>query len=290
MERKFVIVTDSATDLPEEYFIEHNIDCVPLGFMMNGITYGGEDGEKMDVKEFYQTLRNGSMPTTFQISPEQAKKHLEKHVLEGKDVLCLAFSSGLSGTANSFVIATRELSEQYPDRKLFVVDSLCASLGEGLFVDYVVKKADEGATIEEARDYALDLRLHICHYFTVDNLFHLKRGGRVSATTAVIGSMLKIKPVLHVDHEGHLIPIGKVMGRKKSISSLVEHMKELQTLEPGDPIFISHGDCEEDVNYLLPLLKENFGDRKIFVNCIGSVIGTHSGAGTLAIFFRGKHR
>lgn len=290
MERKFVIITDSATDLPEEYFLEHNIDCVPLGFMMNGVTYGGEDGEKMDVKEFYKILRNGSMPTTFQVSPEQAKSHIEKYALEGKDVLVLAFSSGLSGTANSFVMAARELSEQYPERKLFVVDSLCASLGEGLFVDYLVKKADEGVSIEEARDYAIELRQHICHYFTVDNLFHLKRGGRVSATTAVIGSMLKIKPVLHVDHEGHLIPIGKAMGRKKSISSLVEHMKELQTLEPSDPIFISHGDCEEDVNYLLSLLKESFGDRKILVNCIGSVIGTHSGAGTLAIFFRGKHR
>ena len=290
MERKFVIVTDSASDLPEEYFKEHAVECILLGFMLDGVTYGGEDGASMDVKEFYEKLRTGSMPTTFQISPEQAKKHMEKYVKEGKDVLALAFSSGLSGTANSYVLAARDLAEEYPDRKIFVVDSLCASMGQGLFVDYVVKKADTGATVEETRDYAEDLKQHICHYFTVDNLFHLKRGGRVSRTTAVIGSMLKIKPVLHVDHEGHLIPIGKTMGRKKSSHALVDWMKELQIMDKDDPIFISHGDCEEDVNYLIELLRECFGDRKIVVNCIGSVIGTHSGAGTLALFFKGKHR
>lgn len=289
MARNFKIITDSASDLPEEYFKEHDIDCVPLGFNLNGVTYGGEDGASMDVKEFYDLLRGGSMPTTFQVPPEQAKKHIEKFI-KTSDVLVLVFSSGLSGTANSFFVAARELSELYPERKIFVVDSLCASLGEGLFVDYVMKKADTGASIEEVRDYAEDLKQHICHYFTVDNLFHLKRGGRVSATTAVIGSMLKIKPVLHVDHEGHLIPIGKAMGRRKSISALVEHMKELQIMEKNEPIFISHGDCEEDVEYLISLLRENFGEREIFVNCIGSVIGTHSGAGTLAVFFRGKYR
>lgn len=290
MDRKFVIITDSASDLPEEYYKEHDIECIPLGFMMDGVTYGGDDGASMDVKKFYETLRAGSMPTTFQVTPEQARVHMEKFVKEGKDVLSLAFSSGLSGTANSCIMAAKELSEEYPERKIFVVDSLCASMGQGLFVDYVVKMADSGATIEETRKYAEDIKQNICHYFTVDNLFHLKRGGRVSAATAVIGSMLKIKPVLHVDHEGHLIPIGKAMGRKKSISALVDHMKELQILEKGDPIFISHGDCEDDVNYLVSLLRECFGDRKIVINCIGSVIGTHSGAGTLALFFRGKHR
>ena len=288
--KKFQIITDSASDLPEGYYREHDVDCLKLGFNMDGKTYGGEDGEDMNVKEFYAKLRAGSMPTTFQISPEQAQKHIERYAAAGKDVLCIAFSSGLSGTANSYMIAARELSEKYPERKIYVVDSLCASLGQGLFVDYIVKKADEGASIDETRAYAEDLKQHICHYFTVDNLFHLKRGGRVSATTAVIGTMLKIKPVLHVDHEGHLIPIGKAMGRKKSISALVDHMKELQILEKDDPIFISHGDCDEDVEYLMGLLKETYGERKIFVNCIGSVIGTHSGAGTLAVFFRGKHR
>lgn len=290
MSRQFAILTDSSSDLPSEYFALNNLGCVQLGFTMNGKTYGGDDGEEMDVKDFYRELRGGSMPTTFQVPPEQAEKHIERLLKEGQDVLVVAFSSGLSGTANSFVIAARELSERYPERKIFVVDSLCASMGEGLFVDYIVKKADTGASIEETRDYAEELKQHICHYFTVDNLFHLKRGGRVSAATAVVGSLLKIKPVLHVDEEGHLIAIGKAMGRKKSVSALVDHMKELQTLQKDDPIFISHGDCMEDVEYLIKLLKEAFGERVIYVNYVGSVIGTHSGAGTLALFFRGKHR
>lgn len=290
MQRNFVIVTDTASDLPADYYAEHDIECVKLGFNMDGTLYEGEDGLALDVKEFYERLRNGAMPSTFQVSPEQAKKHIAPHVQAGKDVLVVAFSSGLSGTCNSYVLAARELSEEFPDRKIVVVDSLCASLGQGLFVDYIVKKADAGASIEETRDYAEGLKQHICHYFTVDNLFHLKRGGRVSATTAVIGTMLKIKPVLHVDQEGHLIPVGKAMGRKKSISALVEHMKELQIMDVNDPIYISHGDCEEDVEYLISLLRESFGNRKIVVNYIGSVIGTHSGAGTLAVFFRGKRR
>lgn len=287
--RNFAIVTDSSTDLPKEYFLEHGVDCVQLGFTMDGISYGEDDGVEMDVKKFYQKLRAGSMPKTFQVTPEQAKRHIEPFASTGQDVLVIAFSSGLSGTCNSYRLAAGELAELY-GVKIFVVDSLCASLGEGLFVDYVIKKADTGATIEETRNYAEDLKPYICHFFTVDNLFHLKRGGRVSAATAVIGSMLNIKPVLHVDDEGHLIAIGKAMGRKKSLSALLEHMVSEQTLEEGDPIFISHGDCIEDVNYLIGIIKAKFGEREIFVNEIGSVIGTHSGAGTVALFFRGKQR
>lgn len=290
MMRKFVIATDTASDLPEQYYTEHDIVAIRLGFNMDGVLYESEDGAHMDVKEFYAKLREGSMPTTFQVSPEQTKRTLAPILASGHDILVVAFSSGLSGTYNSYLVAARDLAKEYPDRKILVTDSLCASLGEGLLVDYVVKKADTGAELEEVFNYAEALKQHICHYFTVDNLFHLKRGGRVSATTAVIGTMLKIKPVLHVDHEGHLIPIGKAMGRKKSISALVDHMKELQILDYDDPIFISHGDCEEDVEYLVSLLKTSFGERKLFINQIGSVIGTHSGAGTLAVFFRGKRR
>jgi len=290
MERKFAIVTDSSSDLKEEYFAENDVACVNLGFMMNGISYNGEDGEKIDIREFYATLRGGSMPTTYQVAPEQAKNHILPFVEAGKDVLVIAFSSGLSGTAESFKTAAKELQESFPERKIFVVDSLSASLGEGLLVDYVVKKADSGASIEETYAYAEELKLHICHEFTVDNLFHLKRGGRVSAATAVVGSMLKIKPVLHVDDAGHLIPVGKAMGRKKSISALVARMQARQDLKDGDPIFISHGDCIEDVEYLISLLKKEFGDRTYYVNYVGSVIGTHSGAGTLALFYRGTKR
>lgn len=290
MERKFILVTDTASDLPEAYYKDHDIEKISLGFQLNGVSYGGDGGEEIGISKFYEILRGGSMPTTFQVTPEQARKHLEPLAANGNDVLVLAFSSGLSGTANSYMVTARELMEEYPKSKIYVVDTLCASMGQGLIVDYAVKKADTGASLEETRDYIENLKQHICHYFTVENLFHLKRGGRVSATTAVVGSMLKIKPVLHVDHEGHLIAIGKAMGRKKSISALVDHMKELQILEKDDPIFISHGDCQKDVDYLVSLLKENFGGHEIVVNYIGAVIGTHSGAGTLALFFRGKHR
>ena len=290
MQRKFVLMTDTGSDLPESYYIDHAIDCVPLGFTMDGVTYGGDDGETMDVKKFYELLRGGAMPKTFQATPAQALAHIERYAREGKDVLIVSFSSGLSGTCESYRVAAKEAMAAYPGVKVLVVDSLCASLGQGLFVDYVVKKADSGATIEETRDYAEGLKLNICHFFTVDDLFHLKRGGRISTTTAVVGRLLNIKPVLHVDDAGHRVSIAKAMGRKKSISALVDKMVEAQALEPDDPVFISHGDCIEDVNFLIGLIKERFGERKIFVNEIGSVIGTHSGAGTVALFFRGKHR
>lgn len=289
MERSYQIVTDSACDMPDEYYAAHDVECIRLGFTMDGVTYGGEDGEQIAVKDFYEKLRGGAMPKTFQITPAQAKLHFEKFAKEGKDVFVLAFSSGLSGTCESYVSAAHEIEETYRT-KVVVVDSLCASMGEGLLLDYIVKKADEGASIGELQTYAEGLKQHVCHYFTVDDLRHLKRGGRVSATTAAIGSILKIKPVLHVDENGHLIAIGKAIGRKKSISELVDHMCELNTLQPGDPIFISHGDCIGDVTYLTSLLRERFGGREIFVNEIGSVIGAHSGAGTVALFFLGKHR
>ncbi len=290
MKRQFAILTDSGSDLPAAYYEEHGVEHVPMGFTMDGVTYGGEEGETIEVKRFYELLRGGSMPKTFQISPEQAKLHMEPHVRAGEDVLVISFSSGLSGTYQSYVIAARELSERYPSRKIFVVDSLCASLGEGLLVDYVVKKADSGASIEETRDYAERLKGSVCHFFTVDNLYHLKRGGRVSATTAFVGTMLQIKPVLHVDDEGKLVAIGKAMGRKKSISALVERMKQTATLGADDPIFVSHGDCAEDAEYAIKLVKAAFGEREIFMSEIGAVIGTHSGAGTLALFFLGSKR
>lgn len=287
--RKFIIVTDSASDLPESYYAEHDVVVVRLGFTMEGVSYEGEDGAHLDVKEFYKRLRGGSMPTTYQATPDQIEKALTPFAAEGKDILCLAFSSGLSGTYESYVTAAKRLQDKF-SCKVAVVDSLCASLGEGLLVDYVVRKADAGATLEEATAYAEDIKLHICHVFTVEDLFHLKRGGRVSTGTAVIGTLLNIKPVLHVDDAGHLIPIGKTMGRKKSISALVDKMAELNIITDDDPIFISHGDCPKDVEYLISLVEKKFGKREIFVNEIGSVIGTHSGAGTLAIFFMGKHR
>ena len=288
--RLFEIITDSSSDLPEEYFHQHNLECIKLGFLMEGVSYEGEDGASMEAKAFYAKLRSGAMPSTYQVTAEAAKAHFEKYLAAGKDILVIAFSSGLSGTEGSYRVAAKELKEAYPDRSIAVVDSLCASMGEGLFVDYVVKKADSGATLQETAAYAEALKPYMCHYFTVDNLFHLKRGGRVSAATAVVGSVLNIKPVLHVDDVGHLVPVSKTMGRKKSVLALMKYMEQLQTLEEGDPVFISHGDCIEDAEYLAELVKERFPGHEIRINYIGPVIGAHAGPGTVALFFVGKER
>lgn len=288
--RKFDIITDSGCDMPQSYLKENSVACVKLGFTMNNVNYEGEGGEKITEKEFYQKLRGGAMPTTYQVTGEMAKQHILKSLKKDRDVLVVTFSSGLSGTAGSFVVAARDLSEEYPDRKILVVDSLCASMGQGLLLDYVIKKADEGATIEETAEYAEKLKLHICHHFTVDNLFHLKRGGRVSATTALVGSILKIKPIMHVDDNGKLVAIGKAMGRKKSLHTLVENLFDSLDIDETDPIFISHGDCIEDVEYVKSLILQRLPNVKITVNYVGAVIGTHSGCGTLALFNKGKKR
>ena len=290
MERKFDVIVDSACDMTEEFLKEHNVVCVRLGFTMDNENYEGECGERIDAETFYAKLRAGAMPTTYQVTGESAKTYMEESLKKGRDVLVIAFSSALSGTAGSFVVAKRELEKQYPDRKIFVVDSLCASMGEGLLLYYVLKEADAGALIEEAAAYAEDLKLHICHHFTVNDLFHLKRGGRVSATTAIVGSLLKIKPVMHVSDEGKLMPIGKVMGRKKALHQLVDNLMESKDMAEGDPIFISHGDCMEDVEYVKSLLQERIPGVQIYVNYVGPVIGAHSGVGTVAVFNKGHHR
>lgn len=290
VKRNFKIVTDSACDMPAEYFVEHGVECVPLGFTMDNVNYEGESGEKISPQEFYAKLLNGAMPTTYQVTAEQAKLHIEPFLKEGQDVLVLAFSSGLSGTAGSFFVAARDLSKEYPKRKIKVVDSLCASMGEGLLLDYLIKKADGGATLEEAAEYVESIKLNIRHFFTVDNLFHLKRGGRVSATTAIIGSVLRIKPVLHVSNEGKLVAIGKCLGRKKALRAVVDKLMEERDEGEENPIFISHGDCMEEVEHVIELIKAQAPNVQIVVNYIGPVIGTHAGAGTIALFNKGKKR
>ena len=269
--------------------MEKGIECINLGFTMNNVNYEGEYGEKMPEQEFYQKLREGAMPTTYQATAETAKLHIEPLLKEGKDILLLAFSSALSGTAGSFLVAQKELSKSYK-QKICVVDTLCASMGEGLLLDYVIKKADEGASLEETRKYVEELKLHICHHFTVDNLFHLKRGGRVSSMTAIVGSILKIKPVMKVDDEGRLVAVGKAMGRKKALKNLVDNMFECMDVTENDPIFISHGDCIEEVEYVKNMIWERLPKAEILVNYIGAVIGSHAGAGTLALFHKGKKR
>ena len=289
-QRKFIIVTDSGSDMSQEYFWEHDVECLQLGFTMDNVNYGGEEGEEIDCKEFYKRLRAGAMPTTYQVSAEAVKNRLTPFLQEGNDVLCLSFSSGLSGTYSGYVVAVRELKKAYPKRKIEVVDTLCASMGQGLLLDYVVRKADTGATIEETAAYAESLKGRIVHNFTVDNLFHLKRGGRVSSGTAIVGTILKIKPVMHVNDDGKLVVIGKPMGRKKALLTLLDNVAKTADFGKDDKIFISHADCADDAETFKGMLKERFGNVEIVVGNIGPVIGSHAGAGTLAVFHVGTTR
>ena len=288
--REYVIFTDNTADLPADYLSKNGVEKLFLNYTIDGQTY--DQTNELPVQEFYEKMRGGSMPTTSQINPENAREAFMQKVKEGYDILYIAFSSGLSGSCGSAQIAANQIMEEMPEVKILVVDSLCASLGEGLLVHKVLKKKAEGATLEEAAAYAEEMKMKICHNFTVDDLFHLYRGGRVSKATAIVGSLAGIKPVLHVDDEGHLIPIGKVRGRKKSLHALVERMqKQIKGYEAdNDVVFISHGDCIEDAQYVANKVKELCGIDAFLINYVGSTIGAHSGPGTVALFFVGSPR
>lgn len=285
----YVIVTDSSADLPASLVQELGVEVLPLSFTVQGKTYHNyPDDREMDPKVFYKMLRDGEMATTSAVNVAEYTNMLEPLLQAGKDVLVLAFSSGLSTTYQSSVIAVNELSEQYPDRKIYTVDTLCASLGQGLLVWHAVQEQKKGKSIEEVRDWVEENKLHLCHWFTVDDLHFLKRGGRISAATAVVGTMLSIKPVLHVDDEGHLISMGKARGRGASLTALVDHME--QTVTDVDTVFISHGDCLADAEKVAADVKKRFGTRDVVINNVGPVIGAHAGPGTVALFFLGTKR
>ena len=286
----FKIVTDSTADLPAEYLKEHDLGCINLSYIMDGVTYG--QGQELPEKEFYALMRSGKMPTTSQVNPEEAKNHFLKYLKENKEILCIAFSSGLSGTYNSMRVAAEEIMEEQPDCRIIVIDSLCASLGEGLLVHKAVTLRDQGKSLEEVSEWVKNNRLHLVHVFTVDDLYHLYRGGRVSKATAVVGTLAGIKPKLHVDNEGHLIVIGKVRGRKKSLHALVDYMEEKMGSyrDQNDIVFISHGDDLPAAELVRDLVKERFGIDSFLINYVGPTIGSHSGPGTLALFFMGEER
>lgn len=285
----YVIVTDSSADLSAEMVADLGVEVLPLSFSIQEKTYHNyPDGREMDLGAFYQMLRGGEMATTAAVNVAEYTALLEPLLQAGKDVLVLAFSSGLSTTYQSSVIAVNELAERYPQRKIFTVDTLCASMGQGLLVYLAVQEQRRGRSIEEVRDWAEENKLHLCHWFTVDDLHFLKRGGRVSAATAVVGTMLSIKPVLHVDNEGHLISMGKARGRGASFTALVDHMQ--QTVTSPDTVFISHGDCLADAEKVADDVKKRFGTRDVVINTIGPVIGAHAGPGTVALFFLGTER
>ena len=284
----FCITTDSGADLPLSYCQTHDITVLPLAFTIEGQTYHGSGA--MDDKVFYDKLRAGALPTTSAANPEDTAALFRTFAGQGKDLLHVAFSSGLSSTSDAAQIAAQMVMEEYPQRKIIVVDSLCASMGQGLLVWLTVQELKHGATLEEAAKYAEDNRLHLCHWFTVDDLFFLKRGGRVSAATALVGSALGIKPVLHVDNEGHLINVSKARGRKNSILALVDRM-ERSAIEPEkQTVFISHGDCLADAEFLAQEVRRRLHVPRIEINYVGPVIGAHSGPGTLALFFLGTAR
>lgn len=289
MNKDFIILTDSASDLDLNYLRENDVRLVKLGYSINNEDFEGENGKELKVQEFYKLLKEGAMPKTSQVNVGVAREHFEKYLKEKKDILVVAFSSGLSGTYNSYCIAANELNEEY-ENKVYVVDSLCASLGQGLFLDYIIKFANNDKSIIETRDYADELKLKIRHEFTVDDLFHLKRGGRVSATTAIVGSLIGIKPILHVDDNGKLIAIDKVRGRKASLKQLAKYFNENNDISDNEPVFISHADAIEDANYLKDLILEIRPNIEVYINYIGPVIGAHAGQGTIALFYRGKNR
>ena len=285
--RDYVILSDSGTDLTPAMAKELDIKILDLMVIMEGDPTPKPDSS-VDHKEFYEFLRSKKGATTSAINPETFSGVMEEMVKEGKDVLYLGFSSGLSNTYNAGRLAAEELSEKYPEAKIYTCDTLCASLGQGMLVYLAAKKRLAGASIEEVRDWVEATKLHLCHQFTVNDLMFLKRGGRVSATTAAIGTMLGIKPVMHVDNEGHLVKVGTARGRKASIDALLDKMKA--TVTDKEVMFICHGDCIEDANYVADRAKKELGIKEVIIGYTGVVIGSHSGPGTLALFYIGTER
>lgn len=284
----FQIITDSCCDFPTPMYGQLGLTFVPLTVEFRGNTFDDKNDDTL--KDMYQGLRAGEVAKTSAVNPSRWSQAMEKALAAGKDVLVLAFSSGLSTTYQSAVIAAEELKDAYPDRKIQVIDTLCASMGQGLLVWYACKKRDEGLSLDEVTQWVLDNRPHLCHWFTVDDLMYLKRGGRISAATALVGTMLQIKPLLHVDDEGHLINMTKTRGRKAAIDAMVKKAQELGAGYDNSTMFISHGDCLSDAEYLSRQLKEKCGVKDVVISYVGAVIGSHSGPGTLALFFLGSHR
>lgn len=287
--RDFVILTDSCCDFTAQMVEELELSVLPLSFTMEGKEYFNyPDNRDIQPGDFYGRLRSGVLGTTAAINVGAFREAMEPIIAGGRDILCVSFSSGLSTTYQSACIAAQELQDAHPDSRILVVDSRAASLGQGLLVYLTVQEKRRGRSLEEVRDFVEQKKNHICHWFTVDDLNHLKRGGRVSAAAALFGTMLQMKPVLHVDDEGHLIPVDKVRGRKASVNALLKKMDEL--VEDPSVVFISHGDCEAEAVALGEAIRAKYPVERLEINYVGPVIGNHSGPGTLALFFQGKHK
>jgi len=285
----YVIFTDSACDIKPEMLHEWGVMYRALTFYFNGDDreYSNDD---MPVSEFYEKMHQGGVAKTSAVNVDAFEEAFEALLKEGKDILYLGFSGGLSTTSNSARIAAGELADKYPERKIAVVDTLCASAGQGLLVRLVVDKKADGATLEEAAQFAEDIKLNIAHWFTVDDLEYLKRGGRVSPTVAFVGNTLGIKPIMHVDDEGHLVKVDKARGRRKSLMTMVDMYTQFAKTPESGLVFISHADCEEDARFVAEQIKERHGVEVQVITDVGPVIGAHSGPGTFALFFVAKNR
>jgi len=287
---KYQIVTDATADLPVELLKKYNILVLPMSFDLNGVNQSFSTSFDMNIKEFYNAMRNGKMPSTSQVNYKIFIDLFSALAQEGKDIIYIAFSSALSGTYNTSLLAAKDVQENYPERQIKCFDSLSASLGQGLLVYNAALKKQEGLDFENLIQWLEDNRPHLCHWFTVDDLFHLKRGGRVSSLTAAIGTALQIKPVIHVDNEGRLIPVAKAKGRLKALKALIEHMKETVIAPENQVIFIGHGDDYEQAATLAKMIQQEFKVKDIIIDYIGPLIGAHSGPGTIALFFLGTQR
>lgn len=283
----FVILTDSACDLKPEYLKELGVGCLSLSFNFTDEdkTYGNYD---LAPQDFYNEMRNGRAAKTSAANIAAFKDFFEDELKKGNDILYLGFSSGLSTTYNSSVIAADELGDDYPDRKIICIDTLAASAGFGMLVYLAAKEKEKGKALEEVADFLRKTVPSQVHWFTVDDLEYLKRGGRVSPTVAFVGGLLGIKPILHVDDEGHLIKVTTARGRKASLIALADKLGA--TILDGSPVWISHGDCKEDANLLADIIKEKYGREVSLITDVGPVIGAHSGPGTMALFFLGSER
>ena len=289
--RDFVIMTDSCCDLTAQMAQELDLTVLPLTLHMDGNDYRNYlDGRELDFQEFYAKVRSGVKSSTSAISVGDFQSAMGEILRQGKDILCINFSSALSATYQSACIAAEDLRTEFPDAKLLVLDSLCASLGQGLLLYLCAQCKREGKSIDEVYAYAEDTRHKVCHWFTVDDLNHLKRGGRISAATAMFGTMLSIKPVMHVDDGGHLVPVSKSRGRRASLLALVDEMEKTAFNPADQAVFISHGDCADEAQFVADEVRRRFGTKDIYINYVGPVIGNHSGPGTMALFFLGEPR
>lgn len=286
---KYVISSDTTCDLPEDYCRENRIEIHSLFYRFSdGEVYGGDN--QLEPSVFYNRMRNSEMPTTMATNPEDSKDKFLKYIEEGYDIIHIAFSSALSSAYQNACIAAAEIAETNPDAKITVIDSLSASMGEGLLVYKAIEHMKSGHSYEETVNYVESIKLNISHQFTVDDLYNLHRGGRISKATAVIGTLINIKPLLHVDNEGRLVAVGKVRGRKKSLASLVDNMAATIGNHNNDTIMISHGDCLEDAEYTASLVREKIPVKNIIINNVCPTIGAHSGPGTIALFFEADIR